>query len=933
MNLQKSHWMEWVALTLCGFVVAPALVRADVQPKKITSVEGITEYLLDNGMRVLLFPDSSKPTVTVNVTYFVGSRHEGLGETGMAHLLEHMVFKGTPTYENIWGVLEDHGARFNGSTWVDRTNYFETLPASDENLDFALKMEADRMVNSFVRKSDLDTEMTVVRNEFEMGENYPIGVLSERMMSSAYLWHNYGKSTIGSKEDIERVPIENLQAFYRKYYQPDNAMLVVAGKFEPEKALGLIGRYFGSIPRPTRQLSPTYTVEPVQDGERQVILRRNGDVAAVGAIYHIPAGSHEDYAAMDALGHVLTNEPSGRLYKALVESGLAASVYGSTYGWAEPGVAEFQAEVRVENDPRPVLDKMVEVIEGFEKQPVTAEETDRAKANLIKNIELNLTRSDRIGIELSEWGAMGDWRLFFIHRDRVKALKPDDLQRVAVQYFKQSNRTSGLFIPTKDPIRTTVPQTPDVLALVKDYKGSEEVAQGETFDATPENIDGRTKRSELPGGLKLALLSKDTRGDAVRARLALHFGTEADFKGKKDALDMVPDLLMRGTSKHTYQQIRDEFDKLKARVGIGSGGGFAGGEPGLVSVGIETTRENFIAVLNLVAEVLRDPIFPAEEFDVYKKEQLAQLEQQLSDPQALAFVSLTRRLRPYGPDDIRYVPTVAENIERTKAVTLDQVKDCYKKFYGASHGEFAAVGDFEEAAVKKAIEELFGSWKSPARYERIATPFRSDIASGEEVIFTPDKKMAIVGAGLNLQIKDDDPDYAALSVANHVLGSSAKSRLLNRLRQKEGLSYGAGSFFSADDQDQRGVLAGFGICATENADKAYDVLLEEINKWFKEGITDEELADAKMSMALDTKSNMANDAYVASQLANGLHIGRTMAYHAKLDQQVQAISCEQIQRTISKYIDPSRFVKVKAGDLQKPSDQKEGKPAETKSQS
>ncbi len=924
---KRKLFAQWMLL-LGVFTVAPIVAGAEAPaPKKITSVEGITEYQYENGLRVLLFPDTSKPTVTVNITYFVGSRHEGLGETGMAHLLEHMVFKGTPTHENIWGLLEDHGARFNGTTWVDRTNYFETLPSSDENLDFALKMEADRMVNSFVRKSDLDTEMSVVRNEFEMGENYPAGVLSERMMSTAYIWHNYGKSTIGSKEDIERVPIENLQAFYKKYYQPDNAMLVVAGKFDTEKTLGLISKYYGSIPRPTRKLSETYTIEPVQDGERQVVLRRNGDVGTVAAVYHTSAGPHDDYAAIDAFEHVLTNQPSGRLYQALVESGLAASVGGNAFGWAEPGVAEFSAEVRVEQDPQPVLAKMVEVIEGFAAKPVTAEEVDRAKASRIKAIDLNLTRSDRIGVELSEWAAMGDWRLFFIHRDRIKALKTEDVQRVATHYFMPSNRTSGIFYPTKDPIRTTVPPTPDVLALVKDYKGSEEMTAGEVFDATPANIEKRTKRSELPSGLKIAMLSKGTRGKAVRARLTLRFGTEADIRGKTTALELVPTMLMRGTSKHTYQQIRDEFDRLKARVGI-----FAG-EPGTVTASIETTRENLVLTLQLVAEILRDPVFPADEFDVLKKEQLAQYEQQLSDPQALAFNNVMRRLSPWPADDVRYQPTIAESVERLKAVTLDDVKNAYKKLYGASTGEFAAVGDFDESAVNNTLQDLLGNWKSPVTFARIATPCRKDCKIGEEIIYTADKKMAIVGAGLTVEMRDDDSEYPALHVANHVLGSSAKSRLLNRLRQKEGLSYGAGSFFSADDLDKRAMLMGYGICATENANKAYDVMLEEMANWCKDGVTDDELADAKKSLAQDLQSNMANDSYVAGQLANGLFVGRTMDYHAKLDQQIQGLTKDQIKQVIAKYIDQGRLVKVKAGDLAKPTDNKEVKPTESKSQS
>ena len=242
-----------------GATAAPATASvktaAPVGLRQVTSVEGIPEYLLPNGLVVLLFPDSAKPTATVNVTYLVGSRQEGYGETGMAHLLEHMLFKGTPTHSNIPQELTAHGSRPNGSTSYDRTNYFETFAATDENLEWALDLESDRMVHSKVAKADLDSEMTVVRNEFESGENSPQGVLLERVMSTAYLWHNYGKSTIGSRADIERVPIERLQAFYRKWYQPENAILVVAGKFEEQKVTRWITEKFGAIPRPTRPCS------------------------------------------------------------------------------------------------------------------------------------------------------------------------------------------------------------------------------------------------------------------------------------------------------------------------------------------------------------------------------------------------------------------------------------------------------------------------------------------------------------------------------------------------------------------------------------------------------------------------------------------------------------------------------------------------------
>ncbi|MBK6724620.1 MAG: insulinase family protein [Acidobacteria bacterium] len=219
---------------------------------------GISEYGLKNGLKILLIPDQSRQNATVNIVYHVGSRHEGYGETGMAHLLEHLVFKGTPKYGNIPGEMTKRGMAPNGTTSFDRTNYFATFPATGDNLEFYLDMEADRMINSFIARKDLDSEFSVVRNEMENGENSPSRIAVQKLMASAFEWHNYGKSTIGARSDVENVKIENLQAFYRKYYQPDNATLIVGGKIEEAKTLELISQKFGSIPKPTRTLEPTW---------------------------------------------------------------------------------------------------------------------------------------------------------------------------------------------------------------------------------------------------------------------------------------------------------------------------------------------------------------------------------------------------------------------------------------------------------------------------------------------------------------------------------------------------------------------------------------------------------------------------------------------------------------------------------------------------
>ena len=345
----------------------------------VTTVEGIAEYALGNGMHVLLFPDPSKETVTVNVTYLVGSRMEGYGETGMAHLLEHMMFKGSPRHPEVWSELEKRGAQNNASTWFDRTNYYEVLPATGDNLAWALEMEADRMINANIAQADLDKEFSVVRNEFEIDENEPGNILSERMWSTAYLWHNYGKTTIGSRADIEKVPATTLKRFYKKYYRPDNAVLVIAGKFDQAAALELVAARFAGLANPAAPLEQTYTTEPVQDGERVVTLRRNGDVQVVGLVYHVSAGGDPDFAAVRAVGEILTSEPSGRLYTGLVKAGLATSVSFEALALHDPGALELDATVPASQPIEAVRDKMIAIVEGLAKTKITDEEVTRVK--------------------------------------------------------------------------------------------------------------------------------------------------------------------------------------------------------------------------------------------------------------------------------------------------------------------------------------------------------------------------------------------------------------------------------------------------------------------------------------------------------------------------------------------------------------------------
>jgi zinc protease len=876
----------------------------------VTSVEGMTEYRLDNGLRVLLFPDDSQAKTTVNIVYSVGSRHEGYGETGMAHLLEHMNFKGTPRHADIWKELRDHGAGWNASTWYDRTNYFETFTASDENLDFALDLEADRMLHSNISAADLAKEFSVVRNEFEKDENDAGRVLIERILSTAYLWHNYGKSTIGSRADIERVPVPALRRFYEKYYQPDNAILVVAGKLDKDKTLALVQKHFGPLPRPTRVLEPTYTVEPAQDGERQVTLRRTGDTQLVGVGYHTVAATDDRAVPLEAVTFLMHDEPTGRLYKALVKTGMASSVDVFNIPLAEPGEMIFIAEVPVGKPLEPVRAKMIEIVEGLAKNPATAEEVERFKARQRKQYDLAFANPESIALGFTTWAGAGDWRLMFVHRDRVDALDAKAVNAAAATFLKQANRTVGTFEPTKAPDRAPLPGTPDVVALVKDYKGKAAMAAGEAFEATLDNIEKRTTRSQLPVGMKLALLPKSTRGQTVRAQLVFHYGTEKDLTGHEEAADFMAELLMHGSKSHTFEQVKSELDRLKAQVSIG-------GETGKVVVSIQTTRPNLVDTLNLVAEVLETPVFPKEEFDVVKKQAVTDAQTALTDPTALARTAIQRRLQPYPKTDIHYVPTLPEAVDRLNAATLDDVKRLHKTLLGASASEATFVGDFDPAEVKAALDKEYGAWKSPKPFQRVATPYQA-VAGAEEKIDTPDKEGGFLLLGANLDMRDDDARYPATFMAGYILGGNSASRFVNRLRQKDGFSYGTSASVSADAIDKRGALVGYALVAPQNAEKAQAAALDEMAKLVKEGVTSDELAQCKAAYAKAFATRLVNDGSVAGMLNRGLYLGRTLDFERQQNAKIEALTPADVAEALKAPVfKPENLIKVWAADKKK----------------
>jgi zinc protease len=876
---------------------------------RVTTVEGIAEYKLDNGLQVLLFRDPSKATITVNMTYLVGSVDESNGETGMAHLLEHMLFKGSTKFPDILAAIRSRGAQFNGTTSWDRTNYFETFEANEANLEWALDLESDRMINAFVAQRDLDTEMTVVRNEFEAGENDPTGVLFERVLSAAYLWHGYGRSPIGSRSDIENVPIPRLQAFYRRHYQPDNAVLVIAGRFEEQRALELIDRYFGAIPRPERELIDNYTVEPNQDGEREVVVRRVGNAQVLMAAYHAPDGAHEEFVPLQIASEVLGDVPSGRLYKALVETGLASQVGVTSLQQRDPGMVLFFAMVPEDASLEAARTAMIATIDDIRATPITAEEVERIRNQAMSGFEQAMNNSQSVAIQLSNWAAIGDWRLMFLDRDRVRTASAEATQSAAVKYFKSSNRTVGMFIPG-EPDRAEIPPRPDVTAMLQGYKGDEVRAEGEAFDPTPANIESRITRVDLPGGIKLVMLPKETRGDAVNAMIRLNYGDENSLRGPGRLAGLTSQMLMRGTRNKSRQDIQDELARLQSQLNVGGG-------PGLASANIQSTRENLPDVLALAVEVLRDPAFPESELTTLKEQITTNLEASRSEPQAIVSRAYSRHwARNYPRDDPRYVLTIDEELAFVNGVTVANLRDFHEEFFGASHAEVVVIGDFDPNAVRALLADRLDGWQSPKPFSDMLTQYANLAKDPTTQDFnTPDKENAFILGGMPIQMRDSHADYPALLFGNYILGSGPASRLFGRIRGREGLSYGVGSGFNASPRSDGATFTVNAITAPQNATKVEASFRDELATVLREGYTAEEFAAAKVSWAQAQQVNRTQDATLANRLGLWTHVGRTMAWDAELEAKVAALTVEQVRDAMRRHLDVTKMTFMKGGDF------------------
>jgi zinc protease len=638
----------------------------------------------------------------------------------------------------------------------------------------------------------------------------------------------------------------------------------------------------------------------------------------------MPANVACTMAGMAEACAVLDSEPSGRLYKALVETKLASSVSTGPMDAHDPTVFFISADVGPESSLDAVKSAMLAAIDEVIANGVTEEEVQRAIHRFLNARKAAAVDTNRFAIGLSEWIAMGDWRLYFVYRDRIEKVTPADVQRVAAKYLRASNRTVGYFIPLQQPDVVTVPSTPDVSSLVADYKGRPPVAAVAEFEYSFANAEARTTRTQLPSGLKAALLSKPTRDSKVELSLKLRYGNAENLKGLREAASFLSDLMCRGTKKLNYQQLTDELTRLDVEIGDGSGfggGHFGGGVarvPGIATFKVRARRESLSGALDLLAQILREPALDSREFDVLKGARVAAAEQRLTDPSSLAENLLARTLKPYPADDVRVSVTLEEEVNRLKAVKIDQVRALYREYLGASAGELTIVGDFDPEPTLAKLNQMLADWKSAQPYARIELRAFTGVAGGtQKPIRTPGKANANYEAGLMLALSDRDADYPALMLGTDILGGGGglASRLADRIRQRDGLAYGVASPLIAGVEDQASSLDIFATCNPANIAKVEAAVREELERLLKSGIPAEEFERSRQGLQQSRQRQRNSDGYIASRLERSLRTGQTLAFDAQIDTRLAALTADEVLAALRKHIDPQRLVIVTAGDF------------------
>ena len=859
---------------------------------------GIKEYkMTSNNLRVLLKKDKSAPVATFMVTYEVGSRNEAIGYTGSTHLLEHLMFKGSRKFNttkgnSVFQTLQSLGARMNATTWLDRTNYFAVLPS--EHLESLIEIEADRMRNAWIKEEDRQSEMTVVRNEFERGQNSPSGVLDEHIWATAYHAHPYHHSTIGWKEDIENVSIERLKEFYDTFYWPNNATAIAIGDFEEKDALAMIKKHFGKIRKSTKPIPEVYTAEPEQEGIRTVTLKRAGQQGIVGVAHKTPSATNKDAAAFMVLSSILSSGKNSRFYKNITDKGLTTSIYIWDSLFKDPGLFTVYANLSPDVKHKTVESLIIQEYEKIKTDGVTEAEVKKAQAQLVAAMKFSQDGSYAIASGLNEAIASGDWTLYTTYSEKIKNVTKEDVQRVVVEYFKEDLSTVGYFIPKNKGAQGE--------RAITSAKELEKIKKKYITGAEEESLSSKIVQSEPISGVRLFSLE---RGSGVVTMQGSFLGGDVYSNENRRVSDMVASMLDQGTKNMSKFEISEKLESVGARLNFFNGQakvGFSG----------KFLEEDTEMVFEIMADQIKNPLFSEQELEKVKKRAIAGYKRSKESTRGNAMNNMLEAF--YGKDHQNSPTNPDQAIEDIKKITAQNLEEYHSKNYGTGSMVIVVVGDIKHQELEKMVKESFGGWKkSPLntkKEERVASK-----KAGKVYLTMQDKTSTDFLVGTALEIDRYHPDYLPLYLGTHTLGGNFSARLMQTVRVKEGLTYGINSSLSGFGNRNDGYWMVGGTFAPQLLSKGESSTLREVKLWLEKGITQKELDVTKSTLTGGFQVGFDTTGGLASGILSAVVTHNSLEYLDSYPEQVKKITLDQVNEAIKKYITLDGLYRVAAGSI------------------
>jgi zinc protease len=927
----------------------------------VTAADGIEEYRMENGMKVLLVENRVAPVATVLVLYKVGSRNEAVGYTGSTHLLEHMMFKGTPTFNKasntqIAATLQKIGADFNATTWYDRTNYFETVPS--DKIELAIRLEADRMRNSLIADEDRQSEMTVVRNELERGQNEPTEVLDEAVYATAIREHPYHHPTIGWRADVEGVPTSRLKAFYDTFYHPNNATTIVVGDFDRAEVLSLIRKYFGQYGPSSEPIPEVYTDEPPQQGERRLVIRRAGELAVVQIAFHTPGvlgqmnvlsneelerraadpPAENDIYPLVVLSVALSHGITSRLYQSLVETQLAVHVYTNADQHRDPGLFNAVAMVRPGVEPKEVEDRILAELERVAREGLTEAEVEKAKQQIIAQQAYSSDGTYAIAVLLSEAEAIADWRFYKDYTTNIARVSVADTARVARTYFTEDNRTVGYFIPKQAGsgsdgngaggakaarARSLFPrgvkfydEPGEESGELHDggHSGDRQAGGGSSSAAEPggpgsaasSNLAAKVVRTQLETGATLLVLENHAT-PTLSLRGSLRAGSYFEPRTRPGLASLTAGMLERGTKKRDKLRLAGDLERVGAELDFST-------DPFAVGFAARALSKDLPLLLTALAEQLREPSFPADELEKLKQQTIASIQEQQSNTRYRGYERFSGLI--FDAEHPFYLPPGERLIESINSITVEEVRDFYEKYYGGRSLVVAIAGDVRAEDVNLQFAAAFETFGGPEAIEINVPDPPPQSGPQREVVLLKDKANVDVLLGAAAPLRRSSEDYYAAILANSALGQSTlSSRLGLQVRDREGLTYGINSLFRAPSLAAGPWYVGVSV-NPQNVERAIASALSVIRDYVEHGIRPDELEDEKGAAIGAFKVSLATNAGLARALWNAEFYQLGIDYIDRYPQIIQAVTVEEVNAAIRKYFRPDHLTIVVAGDYQ-----------------